>query len=118
MTPLHVHEHDEAVRVLEGSVLVYVGDAYVRLTEGDTYVASRRVPHVFAAGPAGVRLVTTTFTPAPGRYEGFVRAAALPALAQDDAPEDQRAVALAAQASGIRVLGPPGRLPEVYVVAA
>ncbi len=119
MTPLHVHDEDEAVRVLAGSVLVYVGDAHVRLVAGDAYVAPRRVPHVVAAGPTGTRYLTTTFTPAVGRYHDFVRAVALPALAADGGgPEEERALALTAAASGIRVLGPPGRLPEAYVVAA
>jgi quercetin dioxygenase-like cupin family protein len=118
MTPLHVHEEDEAVRVLEGSVLVYVGDAYVRLVAGKTYVAPARVPHVVAAGPTGARYLTTTHTPAVGRYQDFVRVAALPALAGEGTHEEERALALTAEASGIRVLGPPGGLPDVYVVAA
>ena len=81
-------------------------------------MAPGRVPHVVAAGPTGARYLTTTFTSAVGRYHDFARAVALPALAGEPSPEEERALALTALASGIQVLGPPGRLPEVYVVAA
>jgi quercetin dioxygenase-like cupin family protein len=119
MTPLHVHAEDEALRVLAGSVMVYVGDRYVRLAAGETYVAPRRVPHALAAGPTGARYVTATLTPAVDRYQEFVRAVALPALAgEGGALEEERALAFTAAASGIQVLGPPGRLPHVYVRAA
>jgi quercetin dioxygenase-like cupin family protein len=119
MTPLHVHGEDEAVRVLEGSVVVYAGDAYVRLVAGEAYVAPRRVPHVVAEGPTGARYLTTTFAFAVGRYQDFVRAVALPALAAEGSGiEEERALALTAEANGIRVLGPPGSLPGSYVVAA
>jgi quercetin dioxygenase-like cupin family protein len=119
MTPLHVHDEDEAVRVLEGSVLVYAGAAYVRLVAVEVYVAPQGVPHVFAAGPTGARYLTTTFTPAVGRYHDFARAVALPALAaQGTGIEEERALALIAEANGIRVLGPPGHLPAAYVAAA
>jgi mannose-6-phosphate isomerase-like protein (cupin superfamily) len=44
-TPLHAHEEDETIEILEGSVTVYAGDETVTLTAGQSHLAAAGVPH-------------------------------------------------------------------------
>ncbi len=112
MAPLHAHEADEAVHVLEGSVTVYAGEDAVRLAAGETFVVRQALVHTFRAESARTRLVFTTFARSAARYEDFLRAAG-PVVAGTgwSADEDAATVAAVATAARITVFGPPGTLP-------
>ena len=108
MPPLHVHEEDEELRVLEGRLTVFAVEGEVELRAGDSWVAPAGVPHTYRADSGIVRLVAATSAPAPGRYESFLRAVAEPSALT---PEDEANLAVLAGESGIEVLGEPGALP-------
>jgi quercetin dioxygenase-like cupin family protein len=112
MAPLHAHEADEAVHLVEGQLTIYADGATVRLGPGETLVVERGMLHTFRAGPARARAVFTTFTRSPARYENFLRAAG--PVAPDAgwaAAEDEATVTAIAAAARIELLGPPGTLP-------
>jgi quercetin dioxygenase-like cupin family protein len=111
-TPLHVHDEDEVVRTLEGSVVLHLPGKALTLPAGDAHVIPLGVPHAVAGGDAGARYLTMSHVRSVEDYQRFVRAVAVPE-AGSSAPgvvEEERAVALAAEANGISVLGPPGTL--------
>lgn len=109
MAPLHVHDEDEAVRVLEGRVAVHLPDETVWLEPGDNRVVPAGTPHTIRAGAHGARILSGTHTRSAGRYEDFLRAVAPPA--DGSTTEDAATVAVIAAATGTAVLGPPGTLP-------
>lgn len=116
MAPLHAHEADEAVHVLEGSITIFAGAGTARLEAGATFVVPQGVAHTFRADSPRARAVFTTFTPSAGRYEDFLRAAGPVAFGPSGAAEwsrdeDAGAVAAIAAAAQVTVLGPPGWLP-------
>jgi len=113
MAPLHAHEADEAVQVLEGAITVYAGEESVQLEAGETFVVERGVAHTYRADFPQTRFVFTTLTRSASRYEGFLRAAG--PVAGDagwSADEDAAVVAAVAAAARITVFGPPGMLPQ------
>lgn len=116
MPPLHVHREPEAVHVLEGSLLLYVGGACTRLVAGESLVAPAGVPHTHRAESSG-RFVVASFVRSPAGYEGFVRASARPSAHPEEPHEDERVVATLAAENGIAVLGPPGALPVADLAA-
>lgn len=93
------HDQDEWFMVLEGEFLFEVGEERRRLETGDSLIAPRRVPHVWAHVGDGRGRILIAFTPA-GRMESFfrmvTRADAMP-------PQDP---ALWAE-HGMELLGPP-----------
>jgi mannose-6-phosphate isomerase-like protein (cupin superfamily) len=96
----HLHyEQDEWFYALEGEFIVEVGQERMTLKPGDSVLAPRRVPHVWAyvGGSAGRLLVA--FTPA-GKMEAFfneiMKANAMP-------PQDPALW----RAYGMELLGPP-----------
>ncbi len=93
------HEQDEWFMVLEGEFLIEVGQESRRLGPGDSLLAPRRVPHVWAHIGDGRGRILIAFLPA-GRMEAFFRqvtgANAMP-------PQDP---ALWAD-HGMQLLGPP-----------
>ena len=93
------HDQDEWFYVLEGEFAIDVGQERFRLVPGDSLLAPRKVPHVWAyLGGTGGRILIT-FTPA-GKMEGFFREMAKSnAMAPQD-PELWRAY-------GMELLGPP-----------
>jgi mannose-6-phosphate isomerase-like protein (cupin superfamily) len=96
----HLHfEQDEWFYALEGEFLVEVGAERVRLLPGDSLLAPRRVPHVWAHVGEGHGRMLIAFQPA-GKMEAFFRevtkADAMPA--QDPALW---------RAHGMELLGPP-----------
>ena len=111
MSPLHVHEEDEAFHVLEGSIVLYSGDTRVRLEAGDAYLAPKGVPHAHRADGEDARYLSVTFVRSVSRYEDFLRAVAPEAAGADSAVESAAAVAALAAVNRIAVLGPPGTLP-------
>src|SRR5690242_12795592 len=69
----HLHyEQDEWFYALEGEFLIEIGQERYRLQPGDSLLAPRRVPHVWAyVGEARGRILIT-FLPA-GKMEAFFR---------------------------------------------
>lgn len=93
------HDQDEWFYVLEGEFVIEVGEARRQLHAGDSLLAPRQVPHVWAYVGAARGRILITFLPA-GRMEAFfrevTRANAMPPLD----PELWRA-------HGMELLGPP-----------
>jgi quercetin dioxygenase-like cupin family protein len=98
--PRHLHhDQDEWFYVVEGDFLFQVGQDRWKLQAGDSLLAPRRVPHVWAFVGAGRGRLVIAFTPA-GKMEAFFRegtkADAMPPL--DPALW---------HAHGMELLGPP-----------
>jgi quercetin dioxygenase-like cupin family protein len=110
MTPLHVHEEDEAFHVLEGVIVIHAGERNVRLEAGDAFTAPAGVAHAVGVVSDHARYLATTFARSVSGYAEFLRAAAPPVGAPT--PEDTTTVAAIAVVNGIAVLGPPGTLPH------
>jgi mannose-6-phosphate isomerase-like protein (cupin superfamily) len=96
----HLHfEQDEWFYVAEGEFLLEVGPERFSLMPGDSVLAPRRVPHVWAHVGHGRGRMLITFMPA-GRMEAFFRevtkANAMP-------PQDPALW----RAHGMELLGPP-----------
>lgn len=93
------HEQDEWFYALEGEFIVEVGSERTVLRAGDSVVAPRRVPHVWAFTGGGTGRLLVAFAPA-GSMEAFfreiTRANAMP-------PQDPALW----QAHGMDLLGPP-----------
>ena len=111
-TPFHVHDEDEVVRTLEGSVVLHLPGKELKLPAGDAHVIPLGVPHAVAGGDGGARYLTMSHVRSVEDYQRFVRAVAVPEEGPRMEPvvEEERALALAAEANGISVLGPPGAL--------
>ena len=111
MPPLHAHESDEAVEVLDGELTVYSGAASVRVGTGETFVVPADVAHTYRA-ELHTRAVFTTITHSASRYESFLLAAG-PVAARGGWSTDEDAVAVRAVAIAARISvhGPPGMLP-------
>lgn len=111
--PLHIHRtEDELFHVIEGELLLRVGDADIPAPAGEILLAPKGVPHTFrVVSPRGARfLVTTT----EGDFEAMVRAAARPAASADlppaagpPSPRDAAAFAELCAQHGIDLVGPP-----------
>jgi quercetin dioxygenase-like cupin family protein len=108
MPPLHVHEEDEELRVLDGRLTVFAGGRRVELAPGESWVSPGGIPHTYRAESSSVRLVASTPVRAVGHYEDFLRAVAEPSAMS---PEDEANLAVLAEANGITVLAEPGALP-------
>jgi mannose-6-phosphate isomerase-like protein (cupin superfamily) len=98
--PRHLHyEQDEWFYALEGEFLIEVGAERIRLNPGDSLLAPRRVPHVWAYTSNTRGRILITFMPA-GQMEAFFRevtkANAMP-------PQDPGLW----RAHGMELLGPP-----------
>jgi len=122
MAPLHAHDADEAVHVVEGRITLYARETTVTLEAGETFVVPQGVAHTYRADSSPARSLFTTVTPSAGRYEDFLRAAGPPARGPAGAPvwseEDLAAVAAIAAEADVTVLGPPGMLPADVETAA
>lgn len=111
--PLHVHHtEDETFFVLEGELRLVVGERELVLAEGGCALAPRGVPHTYRVESAGgARWLVVT---ARGDFERFVRSLAEPAASEalpersaPPTPEQGAALAAAAGAHGIELVGPP-----------
>jgi glyoxylate utilization-related uncharacterized protein len=109
MAPLHVHEEDEAVRVLAGRLAVHLPGETVWLEPGESMLVPARTPHTIRAGAGHARVLSGVHTRSAGRYEDFLRAVAPPSGAAT--AEDAATLAVIAAGAGTEVLGPPGALP-------
>lgn len=106
-TPLHIHEEDELLYVLEGEILVAIDGEEHQVGAGGVAFAPRGVPHAFLVTSPTARLLTLL---TPGSAEAFYRGASEPAGAEADpsGPVDFARVQKAAERSGsMRVVGPP-----------
>lgn len=106
MTPLHRHpDEDEAVYVLEGEVLVHIGDREQRVGPGGMALSPRGVPHAFRVLSRVARLLTLH---TPGGGGSFYWNASEPATDDTEGPVDFARVQESAKKSGaIEILGPP-----------
>jgi len=93
------HDQDEWFYVVSGEFLMEVGDTRFTLRAGDSLLAPRRVPHVWACVGDGRGRILVAFYPA-GRMEAFFRAVT-PA---DAMPRPDPALW---EAHGMTLLGPP-----------
>jgi len=123
MAPLHAHDADEAVHVVEGGITLYAGEKTVRLEAAETFLVPRGVAHTYRADSSPARSLFTTVTPSAGRYEDFLRATGPVTVGPSGAAvwagsEDARAVGAVATAASISVYGPPGLLPTGAETAA
>ena len=76
-TPLHVHHReDEAFWMLEGHATFSVGEETFEAPVGTYLFGPRDVPHRWAAGPDGARMLYL-FT--PGGFEELIEAMSVPA---------------------------------------
>jgi mannose-6-phosphate isomerase-like protein (cupin superfamily) len=66
------HEQDEWFYAVEGTFAMEVGEQRFRLGPGDSLLAPRKVPHVWAHIGEGTGRMLVTFMPA-GKMEGFFR---------------------------------------------
>jgi hypothetical protein len=107
------------VRTLEGSVVLHLPGEALTLPAGDAHVIPLGVPHAVAGGEAGARYLTVSHVRSVEDYQRFVRAVAAPEPSSGDlVVEEERALALAAEANGISVLGPPVTIAPAAAVAA
>jgi hypothetical protein len=103
--PLHIHdETDECFYVVEGHLLIQVGEERHDLGPGCFAWLPRHVPHTFANVSASpVRLVGAAM---PGGMEEFF-AAQTAYFAQLQGPPDLAQLAAIAARHGARMVGPP-----------
>lgn len=102
--PRHLHfDQDEWFYVVEGSFIFEVGATAYRLQPGDSLLAPRRVPHVWAFAGEGRGRILVGFTPA-GQMEDFFRRYMRGSVMPPKDPEIWRA-------HGMELLGPPLALP-------
>jgi quercetin dioxygenase-like cupin family protein len=96
----HMHyEQDEWFYAVEGEFILEVGQDTIRLTPGDSVLAPRNVPHVWAY-TGGVRgRILIAFLPA-GKMEAFFREVTKANAMPPQDPELWRA-------HGMELLGPP-----------
>jgi quercetin dioxygenase-like cupin family protein len=105
--PLHIHtREDEQVVVLDGEILVRVGEDTHRLTTGATLALPRGVPHAHLVTSPLARLLTVAV---PGGFERLFTELGVPALPGSAAPPtpDPDARAAAVRRLGVEVVGPP-----------
>lgn len=96
----HLHtEQDEYFYALEGEFVLEVGGENFRLKPGDSLLAPRRVPHVWAFVGDGDGRILITFSPA-GQMEAFFRIVTQANAMPPQDPELWRT-------HGMALLGPP-----------
>ena len=80
--PRHLHhEQEEWFYALEGDFIIEVGDERFDVKAGDSLLAPRRIPHVWAFVGEGSGRMLISFMPA-GKMEAFFRAAATGSMIQ------------------------------------
>lgn len=98
--PRHVHpDQDEWFYAIEGAFVAEVGGRSERLTAGDSLLAPRGIPHVWAFVGDGIGRLLVAFTPA-GKMEAFFHEV----TKTEAMPAQDPALWLA---HGMRVVGPP-----------
>jgi quercetin dioxygenase-like cupin family protein len=106
MTPLHRHpDADELVYVLEGEILVHIGDRVQRIGSGGMTMTPRGVPHAFMVTSDGARLLAFQ---TPGNGAAFYWNASEPATSDAEGPVDFAQLQEWAKKTGAtEILGPP-----------
>jgi quercetin dioxygenase-like cupin family protein len=106
-TGLHTDSSHETFYVLEGELRFHVAGEEHRAVAGQTVAIPRGVPHAFLIVSERARfLVLNT----PGGHDRFFRDGGEPARSRDLAsapPPDHARTMAAAEAHGVRFLGPP-----------
>jgi quercetin dioxygenase-like cupin family protein len=98
--PRHLHfEQDEWFYAVDGEFVVEIGKDRFRMRPGDSVLAPRRIPHVWAHAGNGRGSMLITFSPA-GKMEGFFREVTKENAMPSQSPELWRA-------HGMEVVGPP-----------
>jgi quercetin dioxygenase-like cupin family protein len=106
-TPLHCHpDATEMAYVLEGEILVRIGDREERVGASGMTVAPPGVAHAFLVLSPTARILAMQ---TPGAGEAFYRGASEPATSDsDEGPVDfARVQQFAAQTGAVDILGPP-----------
>ncbi len=118
--PLHEHDNeDEIFFILQGEIKFWSVDTVVNAGVGDCVLLPKDVPHTFQVSPNSEAKWLVILT--PGGFDRFFRAVGTPAgypgPQRDWSMDDETAKRLetAAAECGIRLLGPPGTLPEPTV---
>ena len=106
MPPVHVHDEDETISVLDGRLTFYIGSDVLEAHAGDSFVAPKGVAHTYRVESEEARWLSVT---KPGRFEDFVRAVG--ALPTGLNVRTAVAFTAAAARNGIEIVGPPGALP-------
>lgn len=84
--PLHVHHtEDEGFLILEGDVVLFVGDERIEATAGQFALGPRDVPHRYEVGPSGARMLWVI---TPAGFENLVEALSVPAEAMTVPPPE------------------------------
>ncbi len=106
--PRHLHfEQDEWFYVVAGEYVVEVGDQTYRLGPGDSVLAPRQVPHLWAhVGERSTGRLLITFQPA-GKMEAFFTEAA---KMTDNSPGEEMKKLF--RAHGMEIVGPPLSMPK------
>lgn len=101
--PRHLHHgQEEWFYVVEGEFILEVGDDRYQMQPGDSLLAPRGVPHVWAFTGGGSGRILISFMPA-GKMEAFFREVTKLNAMPPQEPEIWRA-------HGMELLGPPLRL--------
>lgn len=115
--PLHEHDNeDEIFFVLEGEIKFWSADTVVNISAGDCILLPKDLPHTFQVSPNSEAKWLVLLT--PGGFDRFYRAVGTPAeypgpqqgWSMDSKTEER--LGAAAAMCGIKLLGPPGTLPE------
>ncbi len=93
------HAQDELFYVIEGEYVIVVGTQRYELKAGDSILAPRQVPHVWAYVGDAIGRMLITFTP-PGQMEAFFRE-----VSKENAMPPQDPALW--RAHGMELLGPP-----------
>ena len=100
--PRHIHhEQEEWFYVLEGEYVIEVGETTYHLRQGDSVLAPRDIPHVWACEGSGNGRILISFQPA-GQMEAFFEES----TQLDTLPPRAELVALFAR-HGMELVGPP-----------
>lgn len=114
VTPLHLHDHEESFRILDGELLLHVDGVERRAGAGDFASVPRGVPHAFMVVSETARYLVP-ITPGSADAEAFFREAGDPAPdggLPPEAPLDiERLQATAERHTSIELLGPPPFAP-------
>lgn len=93
------HDQDEWFYVVEGDFVIEVGKERMRLSPGDSVLAPRRVPHVWAFVGSGIGKLIVAFSPA-GLMQPFFREVTKGGAMPPQDPALWRA-------HGMELIGPP-----------
>ena len=109
--PLHTHGEDEIFHVLEGEMLIRVGEQDHHVRAGETLLASKSIPHTYRVESEEARWLVIT---GRGDFERFVRSFSrpaehdgLPERGGPPTPEQVEALTAACRKHGIELVGPP-----------